>query len=150
MGAYAPTPLVTLQLMAEIKKRVLQPTVDGMRRDGMPFVGLLYAGVMVTANGLYVLEFNCRFGDPETQVVLPLLSDHCDLAEIMLACCEGRLDSVPVDFKTGFAATVVMAAGGYPGKYAKGTPIALPSTSGKNTVDIDNFSACVSCRTQGQ
>lgn len=82
---------------------------------------------MVTVAGVMTLEFNCRFGDPETQVVLPLLADHCDLAEIMLACCEGRLDSVSVAFKDGFAATVVAASEGYPGTYPKGREIQLPN-----------------------
>ena len=127
MGAYAPAPLATPALMTEIKDRVLKPTIDGMRRDGMPFVGLLYAGIMVTATGAKVLEYNCRFGDPETQVVLPLLADDCDLAAIMLACANGCLDSVKVSIKKGYAATVVAAAAGYPEKYAKGTMINIGS-----------------------
>lgn len=93
----------------------------------MPFVGLLYAGIMITSSGPKVLEYNCRFGDPETQVVLPLLSDDTDLFEVMLACAETRLDSVSINFKKGFAATVVAAAGGYPGSYNSGDEIELSS-----------------------
>eukprot|EP00842_Homolaphlyctis_polyrhiza_P005145 jgi/Hompol1/5631/HPOL_001997-RA len=134
MGAYAPAPIYTSDLAAEVKRTILQPTINGMRRDGYPFVGLLYAGLMLTPTGPKVIEFNCRFGDPETQVVLPLLDDHCDLAEIMFACTQGRLDAVPVAFKRTFAATVVGAAKGYPGSYQKGTPITLPSQLPSNTM----------------
>ncbi|KAJ3279857.1 Bifunctional purine biosynthetic protein ade1 [Borealophlyctis nickersoniae] len=123
MGAYAPAPIFTPELAAEVKRTVLQATVDGMRRDGIPFVGILYAGLMLTPSGPKVLEFNVRFGDPETQVVLPLLES--DLAEIMLATAEGRLDSVSVTFKQACAATVVMAAKGYPGSYEKGKEITI-------------------------
>ncbi|KAI8929459.1 phosphoribosylglycinamide synthetase [Entophlyctis helioformis] len=127
MGAYAPAPVYTPELSTEVKRTVLQPTVDGMRRDGFPFVGILYAGLMLTPTGPKVLEYNCRFGDPETQVVLPLLDDHCDLADIMMACAQRRLDSVPVAFKRAFAATVVGAAKGYPGTYEKGKAITIPA-----------------------
>ncbi|ORX57459.1 phosphoribosylamine--glycine ligase [Hesseltinella vesiculosa] len=128
MGCYCPTPIGTPALMAQIKDNILQPTIDGMRRDGFPFVGMLFTGLMLTQEGPKVLEYNVRFGDPETQVVLPLLSDDTDLAEIMLACCEGRLDAVPVSVKQGYAAaTVVMASGGYPNAYPKGLPITLPA-----------------------
>ncbi|KAI8074677.1 phosphoribosylglycinamide synthetase [Gongronella butleri] len=130
MGCYCPTPIGTPALMAQIKENILQPTIDGMRRDGFPFVGMLFTGLMLTKDGPKVLEYNVRFGDPETQVVLPLLSDDTDLAEIMLACCEGRLDAVPVAVKQGYAAaTVVMASGGYPASYPKGLPITLPAQS---------------------
>ncbi|KAJ3043238.1 hypothetical protein HDV00_005558 [Rhizophlyctis rosea] len=123
MGAYAPAPIYTPQLAAEVQRTILQPTVDGMRRDGHPFIGVLYAGLMLTPSGPKVLEFNVRFGDPETQVVLPLLNS--DLADIFLAAAEGRLDSVPVEFKKACAATVVMAAKGYPGSYPKGDEIKI-------------------------
>ncbi|KAJ2862643.1 Bifunctional purine biosynthetic protein ade1, partial [Coemansia asiatica] len=106
MGAYAPAPVATLQLMKSIHETVLQPSIDGMRRDGFPFVGCLFTGFMLTADGPKVLEYNCRFGDPETEVVLPLLDDSCDLAEVFLAAAEGRLDAVPLKFKDGYAATV--------------------------------------------
>ncbi|KND03672.1 phosphoribosylamine-glycine ligase [Spizellomyces punctatus DAOM BR117] len=134
MGAYAPAPIFTPELAAEVKRTVLQPTVDGMRRDGHPFVGVLYAGLMLTPSGPKVLEFNARFGDPETQVVLPLLDDGCDLFEITLAAAEGRLDSVKVNFKSSSAATVVIAAQGYPGSYEKGKEIKIASVPPNVTV----------------
>ncbi|KAJ3329704.1 hypothetical protein HDU76_007345 [Blyttiomyces sp. JEL0837] len=135
MGAYAPAPIYTPTLQAEVLRTVLKPTVDGMRREGYPFVGILYAGLMLTASGPKVLEFNCRFGDPETQVVIPLLDS--DLAEVMKAAAEGRLDSVDLKFKSGAAATVVAAAGGYPGSYPKGKEI----TIGRAPTDIIVFHA---------
>ncbi|KAJ2727157.1 Bifunctional purine biosynthetic protein ade1 [Coemansia sp. Benny D115] len=125
MGAYAPAPVATPQLLREIHEKVLQPSIDGMRRDGFPFVGCLFTGFMLTAQGPKVLEYNCRFGDPETEVVLPLLDDTCDLAAVLLAAAEGRLDAEPLRFKRGFAATVVMASEGYPGSYPKGRGITI-------------------------
>ncbi|KAJ3197658.1 hypothetical protein HDU67_003691, partial [Dinochytrium kinnereticum] len=118
MGAYAPAPIYTSELQAEVYRTVLEPSVKGLRRDGMPFVGCLYAGLMLTPSGPKVLEYNCRFGDPETEVVLPLLES--DLAEVLLAAAEGRLDSVSVKFKNAYAATIVVASKGYPGSYPKG------------------------------
>jgi len=100
---------------------VLQPAVDGMRADGCRYVGVLYAGLMLQDDDFQVLEFNCRFGDPETQVILPLL--ETDLAEIMEACVDGRLAEVEVRWSRQHAVCVVMASGGYPGSYAKGLPI---------------------------
>lgn len=129
MGCYAPTPIGTKDLIDEVKRTILQPTIDGMRRDGSPFVGMLFTGIMLTPSGPKVLEYNVRFGDPETEVVLPLLSDDTDLAEILMACVEGRLDSVAITTKNAFAATVIIASGGYPGAYAKGKAITLPETT---------------------
>jgi len=97
MGAYAPAPVFTNDMLEETMKKVLQPAVDGMRNEGRKFVGVLYAGLMLTSNGIRVLEFNCRFGDPETQVVLPLL--ETDLVEIANACVDGRLNEVDVRWK---------------------------------------------------
>ncbi|RKO86614.1 hypothetical protein BDK51DRAFT_16222, partial [Blyttiomyces helicus] len=127
MGAYAPAPVYTKELAADVLRRVLQPTIAGMRRDGEshPFVGVLYAGLILTSTGPNVLEYNARFGDPETQVILPLLDDSSDLAEIMLAAAEGRLDSVAVAFRRASAATVVLAAKGYPAAYEKGKEIKI-------------------------
>jgi phosphoribosylamine--glycine ligase/phosphoribosylformylglycinamidine cyclo-ligase len=130
MGCYAPAPIYSKSLQETVKRTVLQATVDAMRKEGIPYVGILYAGIMLTESGPKVLEYNCRFGDPETQVLLPLLSDDCDLAEIMLAAANGCLDSVSVSFKDSYACTVVAASGGYPGSYAKGIPITIPSYSG--------------------
>jgi len=121
MGVYAPPPDVDVVLVDHIMRTVVQPAVDGMARCGAPYVGVLYAGIMLTAVGPKVLEFNCRFGDPETQALLPLLDG--DLAEILLACATGRLTPEMVRVHSGACATVVMAAPGYPGTYPKGLPI---------------------------
>ncbi len=121
MGAYAPAPLITPALMDEIVRTVLRPAVDGLRAEGTPYVGVLYAGLMVTDAGPRVLEFNCRFGDPETQVILPLLES--DLVEVLEACVEGTLDRVAVRWRPAAAVTVVAASEGYPGNYPKGRPI---------------------------
>lgn len=121
MGAYAPPPDADAALIAQIMETVVRPTIRGMAERGTPYVGVLYAGLMLTAVGPKVVEFNCRFGDPETQAVLPLLES--DLAELMLACIEGRLSPDMVRFHSGACATVVMAAPGYPGHYPKGLPI---------------------------
>lgn len=127
MGTYAPTPLVSQEQLEEIERTVLKPTIEGMAAEGFPFRGCLFTGLMLTKAGPKVLEYNVRFGDPESQSCLPLL--RSDLAEIMLACCNGTLDSHTLDIAQGVSAcTVVMAAGGYPGSYAKGTPmkVAVP------------------------
>ncbi len=121
MGAYAPTPVCPPQLVEEVTRSILQPVVDGLRAEGMPFVGVLYAGLMLTATGPQVLEFNCRFGDPETQVQLPLLES--DLVEVMEACIDQRLDEHIPRWSGGSAATVVLASHEYPGKVIPGKPI---------------------------
>lgn len=121
MGAYAPVPVCPPELVAELTRSILQPAVDGLRAEGRPFVGVLYAGLMLTADGPRVIEFNCRFGDPETQVVLPLLAS--DILDIFVACVEGRLADVDIHWKDGAAACVVLASGGYPGKYPTGLAI---------------------------
>jgi len=121
MGAYAPAPDITPEFIESVQKTILEPTVQGMAAQGTPYVGVLYAGLMLTTDGPKVLEFNCRFGDPETQVVLPLL--ETDLLDIFWACVEGRLDQVEVRWQPGACATVVMASPGYPGSHPKGLPI---------------------------
>lgn len=121
MGAFAPTPKATPELLAEVEHAVLRPALAGMTAAGTPYVGVLYAGLMLTPDGLRVLEFNCRFGDPETQVVLPLLES--DLVDVMLACVEGRLAEAAPRWRAGAATTVVLASGGYPGDYPKGKAI---------------------------
>ncbi|KAM8904386.1 trifunctional purine biosynthetic protein adenosine-3 [Spinachia spinachia] len=122
MGAYCPTPQVSQELLQQIRDTVLQKTVDGMREEGTPYVGVLYAGLMLTKQGLKVLEFNCRFGDPECQVLLPLLKS--DLYEVILNTMRGRLvSSAPVWHQDTSAVTVVMASAGYPGSYKKGVEI---------------------------
>ncbi|XP_075053300.1 trifunctional purine biosynthetic protein adenosine-3 [Mixophyes fleayi] len=122
MGAYCPAPQISKELLDEIRDTVLQKAVDGIREEGAPYIGVLYAGIMCTKDGFKVLEFNCRFGDPECQVILPLLQS--DLYEVIQATIDGRLASVmPVWLEDHAAVTVVMASGGYPGNYAKGLEI---------------------------
>jgi len=121
MGSYAPAPVLSADLIAEAMERVVRPTLRGLAEDGAPFQGCLYAGLMKTATGLKVIEFNCRFGDPETEVVLPLLES--DLLELLQACAEGRVAGAEVAWKPGCAVTVVLASGGYPGSYETGKPI---------------------------
>ncbi|MBI2423245.1 MAG: phosphoribosylamine--glycine ligase [Candidatus Hydrogenedentes bacterium] len=121
MGAYSPAPVVTPELMARIEAEVIAPTIRGMAAEGTPYRGVLYAGMMIAATGPRVVEFNCRFGDPETQVVLPRLKN--DLLPLLLACAKGTLDRHEVRFDDTHCVTVVMASAGYPGSYAKGKAI---------------------------
>jgi phosphoribosylamine--glycine ligase/phosphoribosylaminoimidazole synthetase len=114
MGAYAPAPVCPPALTEQIRVEVLQRAVDGMAADGIPFVGVLFGGIMLTADGPRVIEFNARFGDPETQALLPLM--ETDLVEVALACCVGRLAETPLRFSDDVAVTVVLAAPGYPGE----------------------------------
>ncbi|NHC47534.1 phosphoribosylamine--glycine ligase [Motilibacter aurantiacus] len=122
MGAYSPLPWAPAGLVDEIVERVVQPTVDELRRQGTPFVGVLYAGLALTSRGLRVIEFNARFGDPETQVVLARL--RTPLAGLLQAAATGRLaEAEPLAWDAGAAVTVVVAAEGYPGKVTTGDPI---------------------------
>ncbi|XP_075816355.1 trifunctional purine biosynthetic protein adenosine-3 [Microtus pennsylvanicus] len=122
MGAYCPTPQVPKDLLLKIKDTILQRTVDGMQQEGVPYTGILYAGIMLTKDGPKVLEFNCRFGDPECQVILPLLKS--DLYEVIQSTLDGQLSaSLPVWLENHTAITVVMASKGYPGAYSKGVEI---------------------------
>jgi phosphoribosylamine--glycine ligase len=123
MGACAPVPWVTEELLQRVEREIFTPLLAGLKRRGIDYRGVIYAGLMVTPQGdPLVVEFNCRFGDPETQVILPLL-DSC-LFELALACAEGRLGEVPPPvWRPGYAATVVMASGGYPGEWVKGYPV---------------------------
>jgi phosphoribosylamine--glycine ligase/phosphoribosylformylglycinamidine cyclo-ligase len=133
MGCYAPTNIATRELIEEIERTVLEPTIRGMKQERTPFVGTLFTGLMITKNGPKTLEYNVRFGDPETQTLLPLISQDTDLADIMMACTQGCLDSVDIKIDPKFSATVVVAAGGYPGSYAKGTPMEVSQpSSGRN------------------
>ena len=123
MGAYAPTPVIPPALMERIQAEVLEPAIATLRRRGIDYRGVLYAGVMITPQGdPKVVEFNCRFGDPETQAVLPLLETPLD--QVILACIEGRLESLPpLEWKPGAAACVVLAAEGYPDTFPRGMEI---------------------------
>ena len=121
MGAFSPSPLVSPALLAEIDKTIIRPTLAGMAAEGTPYVGILYAGIMLTADGPRVLEFNCRFGDPETQVLLPLLES--DLLELFVACVDGTLGQVKPRWRKEAAVTVVMASEGYPDEYRTGLEI---------------------------
>jgi phosphoribosylamine--glycine ligase len=121
MGCYAPAALLDEAQLEAVTARVLQPTIDGLRQRGTPYVGILYAGLMVSADDLKVLEFNCRFGDPETQAILPLLEN--DLLEVLEASVDGRLHEIELRWRRLTSVCVVMAAQGYPGAYERGLPI---------------------------
>ncbi|HBL54923.1 MAG TPA: phosphoribosylamine--glycine ligase [Deltaproteobacteria bacterium] len=125
MGAYSPVPHLE-KWLPEINERVLCPVAEGLAAEGTPYSGILYAGLMITENGPKVIEFNVRFGDPETQVILPRLEN--DLAEIFLAVAEKRLHEIKLLWKAGASVCVIAAAPGYPGPPTKGLPITLPQT----------------------
>ncbi len=121
MGTIAPHPLYTEELGERCLREIMLPTIEGMAKEGMPFKGCLYFELMLTASGPKVLEYNCRFGDPEAQVVLPLLKT--DLLDIMQACTNGTLSETAVEWQNYAAACVIMASGGYPESYSKGYEI---------------------------
>lgn len=121
MGAYSPAPVVTEKLDAEILEKILKPTLAGLRKRGINYRGVLYAGLMITKDGPKVIEYNCRFGDPETQVVLPRLKT--DFVNICLAVAQGKLSHLKIEWDARPAACVVMASQGYPGSYPKGFEI---------------------------
>jgi len=121
MGCYAPAPVLDAAMLARVEREVLQPALDGLRAVGAPYVGVLYAGLMVSDGDFKVLEFNCRFGDPEAQAILPLL--ETDLLDVIEACIEGRLAEVALQWSPLSSVCVVMASGGYPGSYQSGYEI---------------------------
>lgn len=123
MGTVAPNPYYTSDIAKECMEKIFLPTIEGMKKEGRPFKGCLYFGLMLTADGPKVIEYNCRFGDPEAQVVLPLLES--DLLEVMQAVTEERLAEQEVKFSSGAACCVVMASDGYPKKYEKGYEITI-------------------------
>ncbi|MBX2849801.1 MAG: phosphoribosylamine--glycine ligase [Acidiferrobacterales bacterium] len=132
MGAYSPAPVVTDEMHEKIMQQVIVPTVEGMKSDGYPYMGFLYAGIMIAPDGTpKVLEYNCRFGDPETQPIMMRLKSH--LAELCLAALEQKLDTVSCDWDSRAALGVVLAAGGYPESYDKGLSI-----DGLDECDNDN------------
>jgi phosphoribosylamine---glycine ligase len=128
MGAYAPAPLIDSNKLTRIREEVLIPTIEGMKKEGIPFKGVLYAGLIIKGNDIKVLEFNARFGDPETQVILPLLNEK--LGEIIEKSINGNLKNFGISFKNKYAVTVVMSSGGYPEDYEKGKEI-----TGLNNLD---------------
>jgi phosphoribosylamine--glycine ligase/phosphoribosylformylglycinamidine cyclo-ligase len=147
MGCYAPIRIASQPVLQEIDERILKPTFDGLRKEGnyfsfqefsvltthnadgifvgIPFVGLLFTGIILTKFGPKALEYNARFGDPETQTLLPLISKKTDLAEIMMACVEGRLHETEIVMDDKSCAVVVIASGGYPGPYSQGKEIEI-------------------------
>jgi phosphoribosylamine--glycine ligase len=121
MGAYSPAPMVTDKMMSQIIREVFVPTIDGMNRNDTPYKGVLYAGMMLTQGGPRVLEYNARFGDPETQPILMRMKS--DLLSVLIAVCRGKLDEVSIQWDPRPAVCVVMASGGYPSNYEKGKVI---------------------------
>ena len=121
MGAYAPAPVVTEEILRKAEEKILKPIIAAMAKEGITYKGCLYAGLMIVNGEPKVVEFNARFGDPETQVVLPLLES--DLVEIMLACIDGGLDKVKIDWSSDSTVCIVLASGGYPLSYKKGLEI---------------------------
>ncbi len=125
MGTIAPNPYYTEDMAQRCMREIFLPTMEAMNKEGRPFKGCLYFGLMLTKDGPKVIEYNCRFGDPETQVVLPLLES--DLLSVMQATAKGELSETQVTFKPGAACCVVMASKGYPGAYETGFPIHIPA-----------------------
>jgi phosphoribosylamine--glycine ligase len=134
MGAYSPAPVVTGELFRKILDLVIFPVANGLEREGNPYKGALYAGIMVTGRGPFVLEFNARFGDPETQAIMPRLKS--DLVDVMERAIEGRLGGFGLEWDPRPCVSVVMASGGYPGNYEKGLEITGLTDAGsvKDTV----------------
>jgi len=121
MGAYSPSPIITNELLTQVEEKIIKPTLEGMRTEGYPFTGCLYAGLMITNEGPKVVEFNCRFGDPETQVILPLLKG--DFLKLLYSSASGKLDKNSVRYEDGCAVCIVAASKGYPDSYKKGFEI---------------------------
>jgi len=135
MGAFSPTDTIDADTMGIIESRILVPTVDALSREGIDYCGVLYAGLMLTAGGPKVLEFNCRFGDPEAQALLPRL--RTDLLDVFEAAVERRLDQIELDWDQRHALCVVMASGGYPGPYETGKPIrGLPDDADRDDLAV--------------
>jgi phosphoribosylamine--glycine ligase len=134
MGAFSPANNFPEKLQTQFEGEVMRPLLDGLRQKGVTFRGLLFPGLMITGDGPRVLEFNCRFGDPETQAILPRLKS--DLLPILEATIDGRLDETVIEWDNRPAVTVVMASGGYPGKYETGKPISGLETAAPEGVQI--------------
>ena len=136
MGAYSPAPVVTKSILAEVEEKIIAPTISGMEKEGRTFIGCLYCGIMITSEGPKVVEFNCRFGDPETQVVLPVLEG--DFLKLLYSASTGSLDKSVVKYSGGSAVCVVAASKGYPDAFTKGFEI---SGLDKTNSDIVIFHA---------
>jgi phosphoribosylamine--glycine ligase len=121
MGAYSPAPVITDDLSSRVYDEILIPTIRAMAKEGCPYKGILYAGLMITEDGPKVVEFNCRFGDPEAQAVIPRMIN--DFIKPLLACCDGTLDRVKFRWSRSKCVCIVLSSGGYPGSYTKGYPI---------------------------
>lgn len=134
MGTVAPNPYYTKEIADECMEKIFLPTINAMKNEGREFRGCLYFGLMITKDGPKVIEYNCRFGDPETQVVLPLLKS--DLFTVMKATSEGRLSETEVKFSEESACCVIVASKGYPVKYESGFPIVLPETDSKSDIFV--------------
>jgi phosphoribosylamine--glycine ligase len=117
MGAYSPAPVVTDDMLDRVEKEIIKPTIDGMKSEGYPYQGILYVGLMMTGEGPKVVEYNCRFGDPECQVIVPRMKS--DLLEVIDACTKGKLGETTIEFDNQYRCTVVLASGGYPTAYEK-------------------------------
>lgn len=121
MGAYSPAPVVTDEIMSRVEAEIIEPSISGMKAEGNPYAGILYCGLMITEEGPKVVEYNCRFGDPECQVILPRL--RSDMLEIILACTKSELAETDIEFDDEYKCCVVLASGGYPESYEKGKVI---------------------------
>ncbi|MEQ8523407.1 phosphoribosylamine--glycine ligase [Gracilimonas sp.] len=121
MGAYSPAPVVTDGILDRVEREIIEPTISGMKAEGNPYAGILYCGLMITKEGPKVVEYNCRFGDPECQVILPRLK--ADMLEVIVACTESKLGTVDIEFDDEVKCCVVLASGGYPESYEKGKVI---------------------------
>ena len=121
MGAYSPAPIVTKELLNRVESEIIAPTISGMKAEGNPYKGILYVGLMITKDGPKVVEYNCRFGDPECQVIVPAMKS--DLLEVIISCTEGRLSETDIELDDLYRCTVVMVSGGYPQSYDKGKEI---------------------------
>ena len=148
MGVYSPPGFVSAKIADGVVSTIHQPVVDAMAKSGRPFTGILYAGLMVDGDDANVLEFNCRFGDPETQVVLPQL--RTDLLQIFNACVDGQLDQQPIEWSGGAAIGVVLASDGYPGDYQTGVPISGLDDVDDNEAGIQVFHAGTALDDDGQ
>lgn len=141
MGAYCPAPLISPDLMNQIDREIIQPTITGMQVRGCPYTGVLYVGLMITNEGPKVVEYNCRFGDPECQCIMPTIES--DLLPILLATTNETLDQIEIKQTQESVCCVVLAAEGYPGSYPKGMPIHGLSKSDASSVQSDSASAAI-------